>query len=112
MANNVGTTVALGPQNCCYNTCTPDPHYRTQFRCILTKWCFMQALNAPGRCNTLFDHIVNKTKRLGGFLRRCSFRHVHCDQNRLVQGLVRRAISSTDTDVLVEDLSRDLNDVF
>ena len=27
----------------------------------------IQALNSLGHCNTLFGHIVNETKRLGGF---------------------------------------------
>lgn len=33
----------------------------------------IQALQGSGRCNTLFGHITNETKRLGGLLRHCHF---------------------------------------
>lgn len=71
-----------------------------------------QALNALEGCNTLYGHIVNKTKRLGGVLRRCSFQHVRLDRNKLVHGLARRADSYADTDIWVKDLLGDLDDVF
>ena len=72
----------------------------------------VQALNASGSCNTLYGHIVNETRRLGGVLRHCSFQHVHRDGNKLAHCLARRAVSFADTDVWVEDLLGDLDDVF
>lgn len=76
------------------------------FYAILEGDCLrvMQALIASGGCNTLYGHIVNETKRLGGALRRCSFQHVHRDKNNLAHSLARRAALSTDIDVWVEDL--------
>ena len=71
-----------------------------------------QALNALEGCNTLYGHIVNETKRLGGVLRRCSFQHVRRDRNKFAHVLARRAVSSADTDIWVEDLPVDLDDVF
>ncbi|XP_030941915.1 uncharacterized protein LOC115966927 [Quercus lobata] len=74
--------------------------------------CLIQALQGSGRCNTLFGHITNETKRLGGLLRHCHFQHVQQEGNRLAHGLARRAVLAVDTDVWVEDLPSDLDDVF
>ena len=84
------------------------------FNVILEGDCLrvVQALNASGGCNTLYGHIVNETKRLGGVSRHCSFQHVRRDKNKLAHCLARRAVSSTDTDVWVEDLPGDLDDDF
>ena len=65
-----------------------------------------------GRCNTLFGHIIDETKRIGGMLRQCQFQHVCREENRLAHGLVRRAVLSAGTDVWVEDLLGNLDDVF
>ena len=72
----------------------------------------IQALNYPGCCNTLSGHIIDKTKRIGGLLQQCMFQHVHWEGNKLAHGLARRAILSADTDVWIEDLPGDLDDVF
>lgn len=71
-----------------------------------------QALNALGGCNTLYGHIVNETKKLGGVLRRRSFQRTHWDWNKLAHGLARRAVSSANTNVWAEDLPRDLDFVY
>ena len=44
------------------------------FRVIIEGDCLrvIQVLNCTGRCHTLFGHITNETKRLGGTLRNCS----------------------------------------
>ena len=31
----------------------------------------LQALNSAGRCHTMFGHIIDETKRLGGWLQHC-----------------------------------------
>ena len=72
----------------------------------------VQALNASGGCKTLYGHVVNETKRLGATLRHCSYQHVGRDGNKLAHCLARRAVSTADTDVWVEDLPGDLDDIF
>ncbi|KAL0008216.1 hypothetical protein SO802_009718 [Lithocarpus litseifolius] len=72
----------------------------------------VQALSASGGCNTLYGHVVNETKRLGAGLRHCSYQHVCREGNKLAHGLARRAVSSADIDVWVEDLPEDLDVVF
>ena len=72
----------------------------------------MRALNASSGCNTLYGHIVNETNRLGAVLRHCSYQHVGQDGNKLAHCLARRAVSTIDIDVWVEDLPRDLDVVF
>ncbi|KAK9999046.1 hypothetical protein SO802_018649 [Lithocarpus litseifolius] len=69
----------------------------------------VQALNASGGCNTLYGHVVNETKRLGADLRHCSYQHVCREGNKLAHCLARRAVSSADIDVWVEDLPEDLD---
>ena len=65
-----------------------------------------------GHCNTLFGHIIDETKRIGVMLRQCQFQHVCREGNRLAHGLVRRVVLSIGTDVWVEDLLGNLDDVF
>jgi hypothetical protein len=72
----------------------------------------VRALNAFGGCNTLYGHVLNETKRLGVVLRHCSYQHVGRDGNKLAHCLARRAVSTADIDVWVEDLPGDLDDVF
>lgn len=40
------------------------------------------------------------------------FQHIHQEENKLAHGLGRRTVLSADTDVWIEDLPRDLDDVF
>ena len=45
-------------------------------------------------------------------MRFCKFQHVKREGNRLAHALVRRAVLSADTDVWVESLPSNLEDVF
>ena len=72
----------------------------------------VQALNALGGCNTLYGNVVIETKRLGAVLLHCSYQHVGRDGNKLAHCLARRAVSSADIDVWVEDIPEDLDVVF
>ena len=72
----------------------------------------VQDLNASGGCKTRYGHVVNETKRLGATLRHYSYQHVGRDGNKLAHCLARRAVSTADTDVWVEDLPGDLDTVF
>ena len=72
----------------------------------------VQALRCSGRCNTLFRHIIEESKRLGCSLRQCQFQHVHREGNRLAHSLARRVVSTTNTNVWVEELPCDLEFVF
>jgi len=51
-------------------------------------------------------------KRLGASFRACSFNHVWREGNRLAHALARRVVVVADTDVWVESLPSDLEDVF
>ena len=65
-----------------------------------------------GWCKTLFTQVIEETKRLGESLRLCQFLHVKWDGNKLTHALARRAVSSANTVVWVEELPNDLDDVF
>ena len=75
-------------------------------------WRVIVALNTSGGCKTLYGYVVNETKRLGATLRHCSYQYVGRDGNKLAHCLARRAVSTADTNVWVEDLPRDLDAVF
>lgn len=72
----------------------------------------VQALESSNSCETLFGQVVEESKWLGCTLRHCQFQPVCQEGNKLAYGLARRAVISADTDVWVEDLSGDLEDVF
>ena len=59
----------------------------------------IQALQDSDRYFTLFGHIIEKTKRLGSFLRRCQFQQVRRNGNQLAHSLARRVALVADTDV-------------
>ena len=65
-----------------------------------------------GWCKTLFTQVIEETKRLGESLRLCQFLHVKRDGNKLAHALARKAVSSADTVVWVEELPSDLDDIF
>ena len=52
-----------------------------------------------GRCHTLFGHIIDESKRMGGTLMSCLFQHVRRGWNRLTHYLTKKVVLSTDTDV-------------
>ena len=68
-----------------------------------------QAPAASGRCNTLFGQVIEETRQIRASLQQCQFLHVRREGNRLAHALVRRAISTANTDVRVEELSSDLD---
>ena len=72
----------------------------------------ISTLNASKSCNTLFGHVTDECRRVSTSLRFCKFQHVRRDGNRLAHALARRAILSADTNVWVESLPSDLEDVF
>ena len=50
----------------------------------------IDALKGSGRCRTLFSHIIDESKRLGGMLRSCLFQHVRREGNRLAHSLAKK----------------------
>ena len=50
--------------------------------------------------------------RIGATLQICSFHHVLREGNSLAHSLARRVVLTADTDVWVEELPSDLDDVF
>ena len=72
----------------------------------------LAALIMARSCSTLFGHVIDECKSLGASLRSCKFNHVRREGNRLAHALARRAIISVDTDVWVESLPSDLDNVF
>ena len=72
----------------------------------------VQALQAPGRSLTMYGHVIEDVRRIGATLQTCSFHHVLREGNALTHSLARRAVLITDTDVWVEELPSDLDDVF
>ena len=69
------------------------------------------ALKSFGRCHILFGHIIDETKQIGGTVRSCLFQHVR-QGNKLAHCLAKKAVLSADTDVWVESLPEDVEDVF
>ena len=54
----------------------------------------------------------HESKRIEGTLSSCLFQHVQHEGNRLAHCLAKKAILSADTDVWVESLPEDVEDVF
>ena len=50
----------------------------------------LDALKDSSRCRTLFGHIIDEVKRLGGTLRSCLFQHVWQKGNRLAHCLAKK----------------------
>ena len=84
------------------------------FRVIIEGDCsrVIAALKGFGRCCTLFSHIIDESKQIGETLRSCLFQHVRREGNRLAHCLAKKAVLSADTDVWVESLLEDVEDVF
>ena len=70
------------------------------------------ALRDPAGCHTLYGHIVEDTHRLASHLQSYSFSHVRRCGNLLAHALARRAISSADFDIWVDELPAELESVF
>ena len=72
----------------------------------------IKVINNTKPSKTSYGHIIDGIKLLSSSLPCCSFVHVRREGNKLAHALARRAILSADTDVWLEDLPRDLDDVF
>ncbi|XP_050290614.1 uncharacterized protein LOC126728906 [Quercus robur] len=71
----------------------------------------IKAVNSLKRSKTPYGHIIDETRLLSSSLSCYNFVHVQREGNKLAHALARRAVVSIDTDVWMEDLSRDLDDV-
>ena len=56
--------------------------------------------------------MIEDSRRLGATLQNCSFHHVFREGNLLAYSLARKAVLTADTNVWVEELPSDLDDVF
>ena len=72
----------------------------------------IKAINTKELCHTLFGHIIEEIWSLTPSLMTCNFQHVKREGNNLAHALARRAVVSADTNVWVEDLPVDLDDIF
>ena len=70
------------------------------------------ALKGFGCCRTFFGHIIDESKRIRGTLRSYLFQHVRREGNRLAHCLAKKVVLSANTDVWVESLPKDVEDVF
>ena len=70
------------------------------------------ALKGFGHCRTLFGHIIDESKRIGGMVRSFLFQHVRHEGNRLAHFLAKNVVLSIDTDVWVKSLPEEVEDVF
>ena len=71
----------------------------------------IQAINEARPVRTMYGHVVDDIRFLSSSVR-CSFLHVKRKGNRLAHALAHRAVSSANFDVWLEDLPRDLADIF
>ena len=72
----------------------------------------IEAINSPKQCRTQWGHIIEDIKIASLYLQECSFCHVSRGGNNLAHSLARRAVLTADTDVWLEELPQDLDDVF
>ena len=84
------------------------------FRVIIEGDCIqvINALKGSGRCGTLYGQVIDETKRLGGMLRSCMFQHVRREGNRLAHSLAKNTVLFANTNVWIESLPEDVEDVF
>lgn len=71
----------------------------------------IQAINDVRPVQTMYGHVVNDIRFLSSSVS-CSFLHEKHKSNKLAHALTRRAVSSANTDVWLEDLPQDLDDIF
>ena len=71
----------------------------------------IQALIDARPSRTMFGHVIADIHSLASNVD-CSFCHVKRGGNKLAHALARRAVASADYDVWLEELSRDLEDIF
>ena len=71
----------------------------------------IKAINTSKPHKAPSGHIIDEIKLLSSFLSCCNFVHVKRGGNKLAHALAHQAILSANTDVWLEDLPRDLDDV-
>lgn len=71
----------------------------------------IKAINDARLVRTMYGHVINDTRILSSIIC-CSFLDVKPKSNRLAHVLTHRAVVSVNIDMWLEDLSRDLVDVF
>lgn len=71
----------------------------------------VQALNALGKCLTLYGDVIEDARRIGSTLQSCSFYHVKREGHKLKHSLTSRAVLFADTNVWIKELPSDLDDV-
>ncbi|XP_075662978.1 uncharacterized protein LOC142632468 [Castanea sativa] len=72
----------------------------------------VQAVNNKGENLTMFGYVIKEIQDSCSSFSRISFQQVRREGNKLAHSLARRAVVSADTDVWVEELPTDLEDVF
>ena len=70
------------------------------------------AINLTGACHTLFGHSIDEIRCLSSSLVSSCFVHTRREGNKIAHALARRAVLTADTDVWVEELPSDVEDVF
>ena len=72
----------------------------------------VSALNSRVSYNTLYGNMIEETHHQACQFHFCKFIHVCRGGNKLAHTLTRRAVSSVDLDVWLEELPFDLENVF
>ena len=72
----------------------------------------IEAINSPKQSKTQWGHIIEDIKKASLCLQAYTFCHVSRGGNSLAHSLARRAVLTADTDVRLEELPQDLDDVF
>ena len=72
----------------------------------------IQAVNKLRPCTTMFGHIIEEIRVVKSSMVFCSFNHVKRGGYKLAHTFARGAVLAADTDVWLEDVPLDLDDVF
>ena len=72
----------------------------------------VQAVNKLRPCTTMFRHIIEEIRVVKSSMVFCSFNHVKRGGYKLAHTFARGAVLAADTDVWLEDVPLDLDDVF
>ena len=72
----------------------------------------IKAINTSKSSKAPYGHIIDEIKLLSSSMSCCNFIHVKRKGNKLAHAFAHRAVLSADTNVWLEDLPYDLDDVF
>ena len=72
----------------------------------------IKAINTSKSFKAPYGHIFDEIKLLSSSMSCCNFIHVKRKGNKLAHAFAHRAVLSADTNVWLEDLPHDLDDVF